>query len=130
MQTPGCETLAEVDEVLRCVRAALDSGHSFGCVVVTSTLELAQLQELQFYVGSSAEGATELERQLHVGRIVLAVCPCIRQAAVKYNILETEARKNSDDSLRMTQDHCIRYASGVMVNCLEQRREVNPCLND
>jgi hypothetical protein len=77
MQTPGCETLAEVDEVLRCVRAALDSGHSFGCVVVTSTPDLVQLQELQFYVGSSAEGATELEQQLDIGRIALAVCPMV-----------------------------------------------------
>lgn len=54
----------------------------------------------------------------------------IRQTAVKFNIVETKAKKQGDRSLSMNQDYCIRYASGVMVNCLKQRREVNPCLND
>jgi hypothetical protein len=77
MQTLVCEMPTELDDVLCCVLTALNSGYAFGCVVVTSTPDLAQLQELQFYVGSSAEGATELERQLDVGRIVLAICPMV-----------------------------------------------------
>jgi hypothetical protein len=88
MQILGFETHEEHDDVLCCVLNALNSGYAFGCAVVTSTHELTDLQELQFYVDSSSESATELERQLKIGRIALALCPMLHvgQGHVHFDI--------------------------------------------
>jgi hypothetical protein len=47
----------------------------------------------------------------------------IRLAAVKFNVLESKAKRERNDSIAMSQDHCVRYASAVMVKCAAQLRE-------
>ena len=47
----------------------------------------------------------------------------IRQTAIKFNFLEAKARRERNDSVVMSQDYCVRYASAVMVKSAAQRQE-------
>jgi hypothetical protein len=65
----------EVEELVRRATAPLDAGYAFGCVVITSTAALTELEEIQLFLGwnPAYEFAGELERQLRAGRIALAL---------------------------------------------------------
>jgi hypothetical protein len=49
----------------------------------------------------------------------------IRQTAIKFNILEAKAKREHGNSVPMSQDYCVRYASAVMVKCVAQRKEAD-----
>ena len=49
----------------------------------------------------------------------------VRQTAIKFSILESKAKREGNDSIAMTQDYCVRYASAVMVKCAAQHQEAD-----
>jgi hypothetical protein len=74
----GNSVLREAEELVRCAALPINAEYAVASFVVTSTPELTELEELQLFAGGDAtEFASELQRQLTVGRIVLAICPMV-----------------------------------------------------
>jgi hypothetical protein len=67
------------------------------------------------------------DRQFHIWLsrysfdVVEAALHC---TSVKLNEMEGEATEAQDDSLLMSRDHCVRYASGCMVNMTKKATEM------
>jgi hypothetical protein len=73
--------------VIRLLRTAarhINGELAYGCIIVTSTPELKQFDDIQIYGGTNElEIGVELARQFALGRVALAICPLVNSGLGK-----------------------------------------------